>query len=103
MGISNDNSGDNHSHTAAASNQDAATSTPESQVAPETSANGIDGKPNDGLMSRIWYIVTWVPPACRYDPENPPKLTLALNILFGIACTFTVCDSCPFDQQCGPF
>jgi hypothetical protein len=91
MGISNDSNGDSHSHAAAANNHDATASSPESQVVPEVSAEGIDGKPTAGIMSRIWYIVTWVPPACRYDPKNPPKLTLALNILFGIACTFTVC------------
>lgn len=79
MGISSDNNGDSHGLAAAAKCQDV--NTP--QIA--------TSKPTAGIMSRIWHIITWVPPTCRYNPENPPKLTFALNILFGIACTFTVC------------
>ncbi|RKU48874.1 hypothetical protein DL546_008274 [Coniochaeta pulveracea] len=32
----------------------------------------------------------WKPKPTRYDPENPPKFTLGLNILFAITTTFTV-------------
>ncbi|KAI0108096.1 MFS general substrate transporter [Daldinia grandis] len=31
-----------------------------------------------------------MPQRCRYDPENPPSFTLALNILFAFSGTFTV-------------
>lgn len=32
------------------------------------------------------HLVFWVPPRCRYDPENPPVFTLGLNILFSLVC-----------------
>ncbi|KAH8689066.1 major facilitator superfamily domain-containing protein [Talaromyces proteolyticus] len=49
-----------------------------------------DKQQSSGILRRTWDTINWVPPLCRYDPKNPPKLTMALNILFGIACTFTV-------------
>ncbi|EEA22091.1 hypothetical protein TMatcc_008482 [Talaromyces marneffei ATCC 18224] len=42
------------------------------------------------IFRRIFNILNWVPPSCRYDPENPREFTLALNLLFGFAATFTV-------------
>lgn len=48
---------------------------------------GEDGKhgsrDRNTLRSRIWRIINWVPPRCRWDATNPPKFTLALNLLFG--------------------
>jgi predicted MFS family arabinose efflux permease len=35
-------------------------------------------------------VLTWMPKRVRYDAENPPKFTMALNLLFAIATTFTV-------------
>ncbi|KAK9426653.1 hypothetical protein SUNI508_00180 [Seiridium unicorne] len=29
------------------------------------------------------------PPNCRYDPESPPVLTMSMNLLMGLAATFT--------------
>ncbi|KAK4185691.1 major facilitator superfamily domain-containing protein [Podospora australis] len=40
-----------------------------------------------GKAHRIW---SWQPPPSRYDPANPPKFTVWLNILFGFAGCFTV-------------
>jgi hypothetical protein len=40
---------------------------------------------------RILDIISWVPPRCRWDPENPSKFGLPLNILFAFSGTFTVC------------
>lgn len=31
-----------------------------------------------------------IPHSCRYDPDRPPRFTLALNILFGLGSTVTV-------------
>ncbi|WPG99358.1 Hypothetical protein R9X50_00217200 [Acrodontium crateriforme] len=39
---------------------------------------------------RIWNTINYVPPKVRWDPNAPPKFTLALNILFGFAGAFTV-------------
>lgn len=46
------------------------------------------------FLRRIWEIINWVPPSCRHDPENPREFTLALNLLFGFAGTFTVRSLC---------
>jgi hypothetical protein len=37
---------------------------------------------NNGLLQRCWAIVSWTPSGCRWDPENPPKFSIALNLLF---------------------
>ncbi|KAH6665823.1 major facilitator superfamily domain-containing protein [Halenospora varia] len=34
--------------------------------------------------------LSWVPPRCRYNPESPPHFSMALNILFTLAATFTI-------------
>jgi hypothetical protein len=39
-----------------------------------------------GLMD----VISWTPPRCRWDPENPFKFGLPLNILFAFSGTFTV-------------
>ncbi|KAH8895633.1 major facilitator superfamily transporter [Thozetella sp. PMI_491] len=35
-------------------------------------------------------LLAWEPKTARYDPENPPKFTVGLNILFAFSCSFTV-------------
>lgn len=37
-----------------------------------------------GVLGFLTRIFTWAPPRCRYDPENPFKFNLALNLLFGL-------------------
>jgi hypothetical protein len=39
---------------------------------------------NNGLLQRCWAIVSWTPSGCRWDPENPPKFSIALNLLFAV-------------------
>ncbi|KAK3361115.1 major facilitator superfamily domain-containing protein [Lasiosphaeria ovina] len=39
------------------------------------------------LYRRLW---NWKPRPARYDPDNPPKFTVWMNILFGFASCFTV-------------
>lgn len=37
----------------------------------------------DNEVSRkVWAIISWTPKRCRWDPEDPPKFSLALNLLF---------------------
>ncbi|KAK3389725.1 major facilitator superfamily domain-containing protein [Podospora didyma] len=38
-------------------------------------------------LQRAW---RWKPKPARYDPENPPKFTVWMNMLFGFAACFTV-------------
>jgi hypothetical protein len=35
-------------------------------------------------------VLNWMPPWCRWDPENPPVFSVPMNILFAFAGTFTV-------------
>ena len=39
---------------------------------------------------RIYGILSWTPPKCRWDPEKPPRFSMSLNILFAFAGAFTV-------------
>lgn len=41
------------------------------------------------LWRRIYNIISWTPPNCRWDPENPPEFSTALNFLFAFAGAFT--------------
>lgn len=42
------------------------------------------------LWRRVYDCMFWVPPKCRWDPDRPPKFSMALNILFAFAGAFTV-------------
>jgi hypothetical protein len=44
----------------------------------------------NSLLYRIWFLVTYTPHRCRWDPANPVKFSWALTVLFGFATTFTV-------------
>jgi hypothetical protein len=37
-----------------------------------------------------WRIISWTPKRCRWDPESPPKFTLALNLLFAFVSFFFI-------------
>jgi hypothetical protein len=40
--------------------------------------------------SKIYALLSWTPPRCRWNPESPPKFSMALNCLFAFAGAFTV-------------
>ena len=42
------------------------------------------------LWQRIYDIVSYTPPRCRWDPAKPPVFSMPLNVLFGISGAFTV-------------
>ncbi|TVY46297.1 putative transporter [Lachnellula occidentalis] len=42
------------------------------------------------FAKKCWKLVSWTPKRCRWDPEDPPKFSMGLNLLFGFAGTFTV-------------
>lgn len=46
------------------------------------------------IWHRIYNIIFWVPPNCRWDPENPPGFSMSLNFLFAFAGAFTVANLC---------
>lgn len=39
---------------------------------------------------RVLDLILYTPKRCRYDPTNPPRFSLPLNLLFGFAGAFTV-------------
>ncbi|KAK0627314.1 MFS general substrate transporter [Immersiella caudata] len=47
-------------------------------------------QPPKKWRQRLHAAKTWTPPPARYDPSNPPKFTIWLNILFSYAACFTV-------------
>ncbi|KAF2724578.1 MFS general substrate transporter [Polychaeton citri CBS 116435] len=59
---------------------------PPTPSSPEQSPTFWQRKP----WSVLYRIATYVPPRCRYDPNAPPKFSMALNVLFGFAGAFTV-------------
>ncbi|KAI4169219.1 MAG: hypothetical protein LQ348_007323, partial [Seirophora lacunosa] len=38
----------------------------------------------------LYHLLSYTPRRCRYDPANPPKFSIALNLLFAFAASFTV-------------
>jgi hypothetical protein len=42
----------------------------------------------NGFAMKCWNVAMWTPKRCRWDPEDPPKFNLALNLLFGfVSCS----------------
>ncbi|KAF2473406.1 MFS general substrate transporter [Lindgomyces ingoldianus] len=42
------------------------------------------------IWRKVYNILTWVPPRCRWDPDKPPQFSISMNILFAFAAGFTV-------------
>lgn len=53
-----------------------------SQAAQGTNEAGEEKGPN--LLYHIGKFITWMPRRCRYDADNPPRFSLALNLLFAL-------------------
>lgn len=52
---------------------------------PDTAPNGsIQSQGRQTALSRLRQILTWAPKNCRYDPNEPPKFSLSLNLLFAV-------------------
>lgn len=49
---------------------------------------------NNGVVRRIWEVVSWTPKRCRYDPKEPPRFSMSLNLLFA----FVSCSHIRFDS-----
>jgi hypothetical protein len=60
----------------------------EEKVVPPTPAT--TAAQDRSIWNKIHSIIYWTPPKCRWDPDDPPKFTLALNTLFAFAGAFTV-------------
>lgn len=42
------------------------------------------------LWRRVYDVVSYTPPSCRYDPNKPPSFSMGMNVLFAFAACFTV-------------
>ncbi|KAL8981676.1 MAG: hypothetical protein Q9205_003603, partial [Flavoplaca limonia] len=73
-------------------------STPDSSPTLDTSLSSTASpEPKDHSTSssptksqKIWGLITYTPKRCRYDPANPPRFSIWLNLLFAFAGAFTV-------------
>lgn len=63
------------------------------------------------FLKGCWKVVIWTPPRCRWNPEDPPKFSLGLNLLFGFVSGFfspcrvrgnTVNGGIGHDTSCNP-
>ncbi|KAF3767919.1 MFS general substrate transporter [Cryphonectria parasitica EP155] len=66
--------------------------TVEESAAPRPASSKGTGRPawKTSVVNCGKKILMWTPPRCRYDPDNPPKFSLALNLLFALTTTVTV-------------
>lgn len=41
---------------------------------------------------KIYNVLAWTPPNCRWDPKKPPQFSMSMNVLFAFAagCKFTL-------------
>jgi hypothetical protein len=44
------------------------------------------------FAKKCWAFVTWTPKRCRWDLDDPPKFSMALNLLFGFVSIFQFTD-----------
>ncbi|KAI1170975.1 major facilitator superfamily domain-containing protein [Nemania sp. FL0916] len=65
---------------------------------PAAESNGQDRSPSGApgmttqskIVASVLRTISWMPAGCRYNPDNPPKFTLSMNILLALSTTFTV-------------
>jgi predicted MFS family arabinose efflux permease len=51
---------------------------------------GKDTQQSPSFTARVWTVINWMPPWCRWDRNKPPEFSMSLNILFAFAGAFTV-------------
>jgi hypothetical protein len=61
-------------------------------TSPNSTREGIEVK-SQGELSiwrKVYNVLAWTPPNCRWDPEKPPQFSMSMNVLFAFAagCTF---------------
>lgn len=80
------------SATAAAPSTGMTTAKPPSSTPRSTRGDSTisDQRSKPTLLRRIYTILTWTPPNCRWDPDKPPQFSMSMNILFAFAAGFTV-------------
>lgn len=59
----------------------------DAKEAPEPDASYSESSQSQGhrtALDRLKYLAAWAPKNCRYDPNEPPKFSLSLNLLFAV-------------------
>ena len=41
----------------------------------------------NGFARACWRLVTWTPKRCRWNPDDPPKFSMTLNLIFAFVST----------------
>ena len=47
-------------------------------------------KHQSSIWRKVYSVLTYTPPNCRWDPKQPPQFSMAMNVLFAFAAGFTV-------------
>lgn len=65
----------------------------DAKEAPEPDASSNESSQSQDhrtALDRLKHFATWAPKNCRYDPNEPPKFSLSLNLLFAVV-SFRLC------------
>jgi len=44
-----------------------------------------NGEKKESVWRRVYGILAWTPPNCRWDPAKPPVFSMSMNVLFAFA------------------
>lgn len=47
--------------------------------------NGVEKTTGTSQWRRVYEVLTWTPPNCRWDPNRPPQFSMSMNVLFAFA------------------
>jgi len=48
-------------------------------------SHGVKDAKRESVWRRVYNILTWTPPNCRWDPAKPPQFSMSMNVLFAFA------------------
>jgi hypothetical protein len=63
------------------------TSTPtrESTLSRDGSGSGEKERGRVSIWRKVYTVLAWTPPNCRWDPKKPPQFSMGMNVLFAFA------------------
>jgi len=51
-------------------------------------SHGVKDAKKESVWRRVYNILAWTPPNCRWDPAKPPVFSMSMNVLFAFAAGF---------------
>lgn len=57
---------------------------------PDSTHDNVGSQKKLSRWDKIYAVLTYCPPRCRWDPKKPPKFSMSMNVLFAFAAGFTV-------------